>query len=290
MLKTPYGLRLRGYSESPAFARSRPLAGGADAAWGALLGAALGRRPPRDPPSLRHGVSDARPRVHRPRLRRRGRWAFLPGIALALGPALLRTLRLTPRTIWRQGRAPGRPPFALALLYLSSFRARALRAATRDRRGSTRTCCDAGTLRDGPSETRAPPDVLGTPAVPSREVVQIDSQAHNARAQDGARAGKRAGRAGRGVAWDRRSTEEDPGLLDPRSRTLGRLLLALVGPRGGVAQGPLAPLRGLHGRGGHADRAALRGAGPRRSCSRTPSGGISPPDVAGNPDAASRIR
>src|SRR6267142_331660 len=88
MLKTPYGLQLRGYSENPAFARHGP-------------------------------------------------WP----VALALGPALLRTLRPYAAEDLAAGIALQAAPFLLALLYLIFLSRRALRAATT-------------------SQTRLDPDVL----------------------------------------------------------------------------------------------------------------------------------
>jgi len=135
MLKTPYGLRLRAYSETPALARGGPLR----VAWyrvsGALLGslwtapaAAILLRSHAASPPLGLGYIALACAVA-------ARWGFLPGILLAAGPALLRTIRP-----YAPGDTPGgiglsAAPFVLALLYLVFFSRRALRtAATRQSR------------------------------------------------------------------------------------------------------------------------------------------------------------
>ena len=130
MLKTPYGLRLRGYSESPAFARHGPWQVARTRLWGALLGALWAApaagillRSDTEFPTLGLGYIALACAVA-------GRWAFLPGIALALGPALLRTLRPYAADDLAAGIALQAAPFALALLYLIFLSRRALRAAT----------------------------------------------------------------------------------------------------------------------------------------------------------------
>ena len=57
------------------------------------------------------------------------RWGFLPGILLAAGPALLRTLRPYAPGDGADGLALAAAPFALALLYLILFSRRTLRTA-----------------------------------------------------------------------------------------------------------------------------------------------------------------
>jgi simple sugar transport system permease protein len=141
MLKTPYGLRLRGYSENPAFAMHGPWQVARTRLWGALLGALWAApaagillRYDTEFPTLGLGYIALACAVA-------GRWAFLPGIALALGPALLRTLRPYAANDLAAGIALQAAPFFLALLYLIFLSRRALRAATT-------------------SQTRLDPDVL----------------------------------------------------------------------------------------------------------------------------------
>ena len=129
MLKTPYGLRLRAYSETPALARSGPLRVALYRVSGALLGslwtvpaAAILLRSHATSPSLGLGYIALACAVA-------ARWGFLPGILLAAGPALLRTVRP-----YAPGDTPGgiglaAAPFLLALLYLVFFSRRALRTA-----------------------------------------------------------------------------------------------------------------------------------------------------------------
>jgi simple sugar transport system permease protein len=129
MLKTPYGLRLRGYSETPALARRGPWEVARTRIAGAVLGALwvvpaaaiLVRIHPGSWPwglgiiALACAVA--------------ARWGFLPGILLAAGPALLRTLRPYVPGDSAGGLALAASPFALALLYLILLSRRALRAA-----------------------------------------------------------------------------------------------------------------------------------------------------------------
>jgi len=129
MLKTPYGLRLRAYSETPALSRSGPLR----VAWyrvsGALLGslwtvpaAAILLRSHAASPPLGLGIIALACAVS-------ARWGFLPGILLAAGPALLRTLRPYVPGDMPGGIGLSAAPFVLALLYLVAFSRRALRTA-----------------------------------------------------------------------------------------------------------------------------------------------------------------
>jgi len=130
MLKTPFGLRLRGYSESPAFARHGPRQVARTRLWGALLGALWAApaagillRSDTEFPTLGLGYLALACAIA-------GRWAFLPGILLALGPALLRTVRPYAADDVAGGIALQAAPFVLALLYLIILSRRALRAAT----------------------------------------------------------------------------------------------------------------------------------------------------------------
>jgi|GEM_PF-1739781 len=130
MLKTPYGLRLRGYSETPAYARRGPW----QVAWfrvsGAVLGslvavpgAALMLRAHADAPPMGLGLIALACAVA-------ARWGFLPGILLALGPALLRSLRPYAAADSPAGLLLQAAPFLLALLYLVFLSRRALRAGS----------------------------------------------------------------------------------------------------------------------------------------------------------------
>lgn len=129
MLKTPYGLRLRGYSESPALAR-----GPSQVVWSRVSGAVLGAlwatpaagillRSYPDFPPLGLGFIALACAIA-------GRWGFLPGIALSIGPALLRAARPYVADDLAGGIAMDLAPFLLALLYLLFLSRRALRAAT----------------------------------------------------------------------------------------------------------------------------------------------------------------
>jgi ABC-type uncharacterized transport system permease subunit len=130
MLKTPYGLRLRGYSESPALARRGPWAVARTRIAGAVLGAlcavpaaALLLRTHSSSVPLGLGILALACAVA-------ARWGFLPGILLAAGPALLRTIRpYAPGDSTGGGMALAAAPFVLAILYLILFSRRALRAA-----------------------------------------------------------------------------------------------------------------------------------------------------------------
>jgi general nucleoside transport system permease protein len=129
MLKTPYGLRLRGYSETPALARRGPWEVARTRVTGAVLGALwivpaaaiLLRAHPASPP-LGLGIIALACAVA-------ARWGFLPGILLAAGPALLRSLRPYAPGDSPGGLALALAPFALGLLYLILFSRRTLRTA-----------------------------------------------------------------------------------------------------------------------------------------------------------------
>jgi general nucleoside transport system permease protein len=130
MLRTPYGLRLRAYSETPALARSRPW----QVVWSRVTGAMLGslwavpaaaielRAHPGSPPIGLGAIALACAIA--------GRWGFLPAILLAAGPALLRSLRPYAPAPDAPGIALEAAPFVLAILYLVLFSRRSLRAAT----------------------------------------------------------------------------------------------------------------------------------------------------------------
>jgi simple sugar transport system permease protein len=129
MLKTPFGLRLRGYSETPALARRGPWEVARARIAGAVLGALcvvpaaaiLLRSHPASPP-IGLGIIALACAVA-------ARWGFLPGILLAAGPAALRALRPYAPDDSVGGLAIASAPFALALLVLILFSRRALRAA-----------------------------------------------------------------------------------------------------------------------------------------------------------------
>lgn len=128
ILKTPYGLRLRGLSETPALAR-----GGWQVVWSRMSGAVLGAlwatpaaavllRSHPAAPTLGLGYVALACAIA-------ARWGFLPGILLAAGPALLRTLRPYAPADGPGGLGLAAAPFALALLYLVFLSRRALRTA-----------------------------------------------------------------------------------------------------------------------------------------------------------------
>ena len=130
MLKTPFGLRLRGYSESPALARHGPWQVVRTRLWGALLGALWAApaagvllRSDTEFPTLGLGYIALACAVA-------GRWAFVPGILLAIGPALLRTARPYVADDLAGTIALEAGPFLIAVFYLVFLSRRALRAAT----------------------------------------------------------------------------------------------------------------------------------------------------------------
>jgi len=141
MLKTPYGLRLRAYSETPALARRGPgrvvwvrLSGAAlGALWAVPAAAILLRAHPTSPPFGLGYVALACVVA--------GRWGFLPAILMSAGPAILRTLRPYVPTDTAGGIALEAAPFVLALIYLILFSRRALRAS-----GSRQSRLDADVL------------------------------------------------------------------------------------------------------------------------------------------------
>jgi len=135
LLATPYGLRLRAYAETPALARRGPwqvfrarLSGAALGALWAVPAAAILLRGHAGSPPLGLGFIALSCAVA-------ARWAFVPGILLAVGPALLRTLLPYAPVEGAGSIAVEAAPFLLALFYLLLFSRRALRAsATRQSR------------------------------------------------------------------------------------------------------------------------------------------------------------
>lgn len=135
MLATPYGLRLRAYSETPGLARHGPW----QVVWARISGAALGavwavpaaaillRTHPASPP-LGLGFVALACAVA-------ARWRFAAAILLAGVPALLRAARPYVPTEGPAGVAMEAAPFLIAVFYLVLFSRRALRAsATRQSR------------------------------------------------------------------------------------------------------------------------------------------------------------
>ena len=129
MLKTPYGLKLRGYSETPAYARR----GLAQVLWLRITAAVLGALAAAPAAAL---LLRARPSSVPVGLgfialacAAAGRWGFLMGILLAAGPALARALRPYAGASGSLGLLLGAVPFVLSLLYLVLLTRRALRAA-----------------------------------------------------------------------------------------------------------------------------------------------------------------
>jgi len=130
ILRTPFGLRLRAYSETPDLARGRWAQVVRTRLFGAVLGALwavpaaaiLLRTHPESPP-LGLGVIALACAVA-------GRWAFAPGLLLVAGPAFLRAVRPyahrsgTPEILLEAA------PFLLAAVYLVLLSRRALRAST----------------------------------------------------------------------------------------------------------------------------------------------------------------
>jgi len=127
MLRTPFGLRLQGFSETPAFARRGPgqvmlvrvLGATLGALWVTPAAALLLRAHPTSIPMGLGFIALA--------CAIGGRWGFLPGILLSIVPALLRTLR--PYGTGAAGTMLAAAPFLVALLYLIFLSRRALRAA-----------------------------------------------------------------------------------------------------------------------------------------------------------------
>ena len=139
--RTPFGLRLRAYGETPALAaREHDRPGGYRIA-GAVIGgvcaaaaAALQIRTHPDAPPLGLGLVALGCTIA-------GRWAFVPGILLAAGPAALRTARPYVAGVVPAEVAIDAAPFLVVLLYLLLFSRRSLRLSA-------------------PPQSRLDPDVL----------------------------------------------------------------------------------------------------------------------------------
>jgi general nucleoside transport system permease protein len=129
LLRSPYGLRLRAYGETPTLGPS----GRVPVPWVRLSGAVLGalwmvpgaalllRRHP-DAPPLALGYIALACAIA-------GRWTFAAGILLAAGPAFLRTLHPYAQGLGGWELALEAAPFLLALLYVIALSRRALRVA-----------------------------------------------------------------------------------------------------------------------------------------------------------------
>jgi simple sugar transport system permease protein len=129
LLRTPFGLKLRAYGETPALGSP----GRVPVAWYRIAGAVLGalwvvpgaalllRRQPEGPPLALGYIALACAIA--------GRWSFAAGILLAAGPALLRALHPYARGLGAWAIALEMAPFFLALIYLVALSRRALRVA-----------------------------------------------------------------------------------------------------------------------------------------------------------------
>jgi ABC-type uncharacterized transport system permease subunit len=130
MLKTPYGLRLRAYSETPSLARRGPW----QVTWSRMTGAVLGAicAVPAAAMLLRvHPVAGLLGLGYLGlACAIAARWGFLAAILLASGPALLRSLHGYVPQDSPSGIALASAPFLLALVYLILLSRRARRAAT----------------------------------------------------------------------------------------------------------------------------------------------------------------
>lgn len=130
LLRTPFGLRLRAYGETPALAvqeRGRPavyrLLGAAIGALCAVPAAAIEMRAHSDVPPLGLSLVALACGIA-------GRWAFVPGLLLVAGPALLRAARPYVAGVTAAEVAIDAAPFLLGLLYLLLLSRRSLRLAT----------------------------------------------------------------------------------------------------------------------------------------------------------------
>jgi ABC-type uncharacterized transport system permease subunit len=139
--RTPFGLRLRGYGETPALAAQERGLPWAYRLGGAVIGglltvpaAALELRVHPDAPPFGLGLLALACTIA-------GRWNLLPGILLVAAPALLRAARPYVAGAKAAGVAMDAAPFLLAFLFLLLLARRSLRLAA-------------------PRESRLDPDVL----------------------------------------------------------------------------------------------------------------------------------
>jgi ABC-type uncharacterized transport system permease subunit len=131
LLRTPFGLRLRAYGETPALAvqeRAHPslyrILGAVIGALLAVPAAAIEMRAHSDAPPLGLGLVALACAIA-------GRWAFVPGLLLVAGPALLRAARPYAPPIKAAEVALDAAPFLLGLIYLLLLSRRSLRLAAR---------------------------------------------------------------------------------------------------------------------------------------------------------------
>jgi len=127
LLRTPFGLRLRAYGETPALASREHRSPGAYRIAGAAIGgfcaaaaAAILIRTHPDAPPLGLGLVALGCVIA-------GRWAFVPAILLAVGPAAIRTARPYVAGSTATEVAVDAAPFLLALIYLALLSRRSLR-------------------------------------------------------------------------------------------------------------------------------------------------------------------
>lgn len=129
--RTPFGLRLRAYGETPALAvqvRAHPSAirilGAVIGSLLAVPAAAIEMRAHSDAPPLGLGLLALACTIA-------GRWAFVPGLLLVAGPALLRSARPYVTGMKAAEAALDAAPFLLGLLYLLLLSRRSLRLNAR---------------------------------------------------------------------------------------------------------------------------------------------------------------
>jgi general nucleoside transport system permease protein len=140
MLRTPYGLRLRAFSETPALARRR-----GQVVWSRVSGAVLGSLCAAPAAAILLHAHAGSPPLGLGYIALAcalaARWGFLPGILLATGPALLISLRPYAAGDGALGLALDAAPFVLGLVYLIVLSRGALRAS-----GARRSRIDADVL------------------------------------------------------------------------------------------------------------------------------------------------